>query len=106
MHPADPITSAEALEDRLSTPTEAVVETLARLPGDLVLLGVGGKMGPSLARMARRASDAAGVRRRILGVSRFSSDAAEAYLRGHGIDTVRCDLLDPHQLARLPEAPN
>jgi nucleoside-diphosphate-sugar epimerase len=101
-----PLATVEQLEDALSTPTEGVVEVLGRLPGDLVVLGAGGKMGPTLARMARRASDAAGVRRRILAVSRFTSEAAETSLRAHGVETVRCDLLDPAQLASLPEAAN
>jgi nucleoside-diphosphate-sugar epimerase len=70
------------------------------------VLGASGKMGPTLARMARRASDAAGVRRRILGVARFGSDDKMARLRSHGVEAVRCDLLDPAQLERLPEMPN
>ena len=57
------------LEDRLSTPTEGVIETMARLDGDILVLGVAGKMGPTLARMAHRASEAAGVRRRVIGVA-------------------------------------
>ncbi|MFO0843288.1 MAG: hypothetical protein U0797_12975 [Gemmataceae bacterium] len=93
------------LEDRLSEPTPAVVETLARLDGDVALLGVAGKMGPSLARMARRASDAAGVRRRVIGVARFSG-GGEGELRAHGVETVRCDLLDEGQVRRLPDAAN
>jgi uncharacterized protein YbjT (DUF2867 family) len=100
------ITTVEELEDRLSEPTEGVIDTLGRLQGDLVLLGAGGKMGPSLARMARRASDAAGARRRVIAVSRFSDGRAEASLRAHGVETLRCDLLDPDQLARLPDAAN
>ncbi len=99
-------TTVEQLEDALSTPTEGVVEVLGRLSGDLVILGAGGKMGPTLTRMARRASEAAGVRRRIVAVSRFSSETAEASLRSHGVETIRCDLLDPAQLAQLPEAAN
>src|SRR5262249_6293312 len=71
-----------------------------------ILLGIAGKMGPTLARMAKRASDTAGVRRRIIGVSRFSSGHLEAELQSHGIETIRCDLLDPVQLAALPEAAN
>src|SRR5262249_3217858 len=80
--------------------------TLAGLEGDLILLGVGGKMGPTLARMARRASEAAGVRRRIIGVSRFSSGPLEGQLKSHGIETIRCDLTDPAQLDCLPDVPN
>jgi hypothetical protein len=94
------------LEDLLSQPTEGVIDTLARLDGDLILLGVAGKMGPTLARMAKRAADAAGVRRRILGVSRFSAPGSEARLQAHGIETIRCDLLDPRQLDALPDAAN
>lgn len=100
------ISTVDELEDRLSEPTPGVVETLARLEGDLILLGAGGKMGPSLARMARRASDAAGVRRRIFAVSRFSNTQAEAFLQAHGVETWRADLLDPVQLDELPEAAN
>lgn len=100
------IQTVEQLEDLLSEPTDAVIGTLSRLEGDLIILGVAGKMGPTLARMARRASDAAGKRRRIYGVSRFSSSAVEAALQPHGIETIRCDLLDPDQLDRLPDVPN
>ncbi|MEX0643246.1 MAG: NAD-dependent epimerase/dehydratase family protein [Pirellulales bacterium] len=104
--PPAAIENVEQLEDLLSDPTERAIECMARVEGDLILLGVGGKIGPTLARMARRASDAAGMRRRIFGVSRFSSTPAEAQLRQHGIDTIRCDLTDPAQLDRLPDVPN
>src|SRR5512146_2698960 len=67
------IDDIDSLEELLSRPTPEVVDTIRRLEGDLILLGVGGKIGPSLARMARRATDLAGVPRRILGVARFSS---------------------------------
>jgi nucleoside-diphosphate-sugar epimerase len=94
------------LEDLLSEPTPGAVEAMRRLNGDLMLLGAGGKMGPTLARMARRASDAAGVRRRVLAVSRFSDDRLVELLRSHGVEVIRCDLLDEEQLAALPDAPN
>ncbi len=103
MHQA--IQNEEDLEDRLSEPTPGVIETLARLPGDILFLGVAGKMGPSLARMAKRASEAAGVRRRILGVARFSS-GGQSELEKHGIETIPCDLLDESAVARLPDAAN
>jgi nucleoside-diphosphate-sugar epimerase len=102
----DAIDNVGQLEERLSEPSPGAIEALARLEGDLLILGVGGKMGPTLARMARRASDAAGVRRRVLGASRFSSPRLETMLRDHGVETIRCDLLDPDQLGRLPDAPN
>jgi nucleoside-diphosphate-sugar epimerase len=99
------IESVDQLDDLLSEPSDAAIEALSRLEGDLLLLGVGGKMGPTLARMARRASDAAGMRRRVIGVSRFSGDGLEAWLQKHGVETMRCDLLDPAQLQRLPDVP-
>lgn len=94
------------LEDLLSEPTESVVRTLASLESDIVILGVAGKMGPTLARMAKRASEAAGVNRRVIGVSRFSSLSLENQLQSWGVETVRCDLLDPGSLAKLPVAAN
>jgi nucleoside-diphosphate-sugar epimerase len=94
------------LEELLSRPTPEVVETMRRMEGDLIILGVGGKTGPSLARMARRASDAAGVTRRIIGVSRFSQPGLREQLAADGIETVACDLLDRAQVAALPDAPN
>lgn len=92
------------LEDLLSKPTPQVIETLSRFDGDLVILGVGGKMGPTLARMAKRAFNEAGNKGRVIGVARFSQSGLEEKLRSWSIDTVRCDLLDPEQAARLPEA--
>ncbi len=85
---ADTIRHLEQLEDRLSEPTPEVVETLRRLEGDLLVLGVTGKLGPSLARMARRASDLAGKRRRIFGVARFTSAGLEAELQRQGGQTL------------------
>jgi nucleoside-diphosphate-sugar epimerase len=102
----DRIRDVEHLDDLLSDPPDFVVETLARLDGDLLVLGASGKMGPSLARMARRAYDAAGVKRRVIGVARFSAGTEEARLQAHGIETIRCDLLDPAAVERLPEARN
>ena len=94
------------LEDLLSEPTPLAVETLTRLDGDIIFLGVGGKMGPTLARMAKRASDLAGKRRRIVGVSRFSNPADRQKLEAAGVECIACDLLDPDQLAKLPDALN
>jgi len=100
------IEDVDQLEDLLSWPTPEVVDTMRRLEGDLIVLGVGGKIGPSLARMARRASDLAGVRRRIVGVARFSSPELRRGLEAHGIETAPCDLLDRSALNALPEMPN
>lgn len=94
------------LDDLLSTPPAWAVDALRHIEGDIIVLGVAGKMGPSLARMAQRASQHAGVSRRVIGVARFSTEGQRAALEAHGIDTVRCDLLDEEALARLPEAEN
>jgi len=101
------IRDVDHLDELLAAPTPSVVETLARMDGDLIVLGVGGKMGPTLAWMARRASDAAGHGdRRVLGVARFTEPGRESWLRDRGIEPIRCDLLDPDALGRLPEVPN
>ena len=100
------IADVEQLEELLSRPTAAVVEALSRIEGDILVLGVAGKMGPTLARMARRASDAAGGRRRIIGVSRFSHAEVRRRLESQGIEAIQGDLLDPDFLDCLPQAPN
>jgi len=102
----DRIEDVEQLEEMLSRPTPELVETMRRLEGDLMILGVGGKTGPSMAAMARRATDAANVPRRILGVSRFSNPQLPKALEAAGIETIACDLLDRNQLAALPDVPN
>jgi nucleoside-diphosphate-sugar epimerase len=102
----DVIADEAELDELLSRPTAGVVETFRNIPGDILFLGVGGKMGPTMARMAVRAAEAAGGRRRILGASRFSDAAMERQLRDVGVETIRCDLLDPKQVDALPDAPN
>jgi nucleoside-diphosphate-sugar epimerase len=102
----DRIENVEQLEERLSEPTEAAVKALAGLDGDLIILGVAGKMGPTLARMAVRAFERSGIRRRVIGVARFSDAGLEERLRSYSIETIQCDLLDPVQLDLLPDAPN
>ncbi len=104
---SDPCPADEAeLEERLSRPPEAVLEVLRSLPGDLLVLGAGGKMGPSLARMARRALDGLGGGHQVIAVSRFSSAGTRAALEAHGVRTIAIDLLDPAALDVLPDAPN
>jgi dTDP-4-dehydrorhamnose reductase len=104
--PPDRIDDVDHLEDLLSRPTPEVIDTMRRLEGDVMVLGVGGKIGPTLARMARRASDAAGKARRVIGVARFSSPGVEARLEPQGIQPICCDLMDRHQLDALPDVPN
>jgi nucleoside-diphosphate-sugar epimerase len=100
------IENLDQLEERLSRPTDAVVELFRRLEGDVILLGVAGKIGPSLARMTKRASDQAGKPRRVIGVARFSNAPEETKLPAAGIESIRCDLLDEDAVARLPDVPN
>jgi dTDP-4-dehydrorhamnose reductase len=100
------VNSSEHLDDLLSEPTPGVVETLRSIEGDLLILGVGGKMGPTLARMAARASHEAGIKRRVIGVARFSRPELPEWLRRHGVEPLPADLLDAGQLAALPDAAN
>ena len=99
-----PLSSVEALDDALSEPTPAVVESMGRGGGDLIVLGAGGKMGPTLARMARRAVERAGVSRVVTAVSRFSTPSVREQLEHHGVRTIACDLLDRRAVAGLPDA--
>jgi nucleoside-diphosphate-sugar epimerase len=102
----DRVRDLDHLEDLLSEPTDGVIDTIARLDGDFIVLGVGGKMGPSLARMLRRAVEAAGVKKRVMGASRFSTPGLPRQLESWGVEVITCDLLDPDQVGRLPEVPN
>lgn len=92
------------LDELLSRPTPGVLETLARHPGDLLVLGAGGKMGPTLALMARRAFDQLGVGSRVIAVSRFGDAGLAQRLAAAGIETRQADLLDPSAVKELPEA--
>lgn len=100
--------SEDALDELLSRPRGQTVAALTRCPGDIVVLGAGGKMGPTLARMAARAAEAADgeKRRRVIAVSRFTSTGARDALARHGVETISADLLDAAAVARLPDAPN
>ena len=88
----------EALESFMSEPSPALIADLEKVDGDIMVLGVGGKMGPTLARMAHRAAP----RRRVIGVARFSDPTLVASLERHGVECIACDLLDRAALERLP----
>jgi nucleoside-diphosphate-sugar epimerase len=90
------------LEEVMTTPSPALIADLARLPGDIMVLGVGGKMGPTLARMAKRAVPG----KRVIGVARFSEPGLRESLEGHGVECIAADLLSREALAGLPEVPN
>jgi nucleoside-diphosphate-sugar epimerase len=98
------ISTEAELEEALSRPSPEAVRDLAPLKGDLVLLGVGGKMGPTLARMARRALDEAGKKAAVIGVARFSNPKSREALEAAGVKTVSCDLLNREEVLKLPDA--
>lgn len=99
------MTEAE-LDELLSTPRAETVEALRHCPGDVVVLGAGGKMGPTVARMAARAANQVGDGRRVFAVSRFGTPEVARALGAAGIETIACDLLDREAVAQLPDAPN
>ena len=102
----DKIETAEQLNDVMSHPTNEVTSAMLELEGDLLVLGVGGKMGPTLAKLAKRAIDNSKMDIKVIGVSRFSVHGIDEELRKSGIETVTCDLLDDDQLFKLPDTPN
>lgn len=102
----NPIQNESDLDEALSRPTPGVLKTLRQIPGDVMILGAGGKMGPTLARMLSRAADQLADRRKILAVSRFSSAAARQSLSDCGVHPVACDLTDRDAVGRLPDVPN
>ena len=95
-----------ALERLLAQPVPSVVGALSTIHGDIVILGAGGKMGPSLARLAARSLRDAGHPGRVIAVARFSDGGLRAGLEADGVETVSCDLVDAAQLAALPDASN
>ena len=102
-----PPATDDALDEALSRPPPFVVDALSRVHGDLLVLGAGGKMGWSMAAMARRAFDAAGeTGRRVIAVSRFEKPDATGPFERAGIEAIASNLLAHGALAALPEAPN
>jgi dTDP-4-dehydrorhamnose reductase len=100
------MTELEALEQELLKPSEALISDISKIEGDIILLGVGGKMGPSMAKLARKAIVLAGIDKRIIGISRFSEAGTREELEADGIETISADLLNEKDLAALPEAKN
>lgn len=98
----DAFGSVEELEDYMTTPDDALIADLAEVEGDIIVLGVGGKMGPTLARMAKRAAP----EKSVIGVARFSESGLEEKLRGWDIEAVKCDLLDRNAVDALPKCAN
>jgi len=96
------VSDVRELEDLLSQPTAVACKTLHETEGDIVVLGAGGKMGPTLAMMLHKAAP----EKRIYAVSRFSDDDAKTRIEAHGVETITADLLDESVYARLPDVPN
>jgi nucleoside-diphosphate-sugar epimerase len=91
-----------ALDELLCRPSQALIDDLNKVDGDIMIMGVGGKMGPTLAGLAK----AAQPKRKVIGVARFSEPGVKEWLKAHGIETVNCDLLDETAIKALPKSPN
>ncbi|WP_339804249.1 NAD-dependent epimerase/dehydratase family protein [Paenibacillus sp. FSL R5-0744] len=98
--------TVQELEERLASPSAALIEELSQLDGDIMLLGVGGKMGPSLARLAVNAIRQAGLNKKVIGVSRFSNKELRRELEEAGVEIISADLSDDKALQSLPETQN
>ena len=90
------------LEDFMSLPSQALIDDMKRIEGDILILGVGGKMGVTLARLAKRAAPD----KRIIGVARFSEKGLQEKLQAFGVETLVADLTDREQVQALPKVPN
>ncbi len=100
------IENEQQLEELLSRPSREVIDLFKTLEGDIIFLGIAGKIGPSIARMAKRACEEAGVSKRIIGVSRFSNKQEREHIEGFGIETIQGDLLDYDFIKSLPKVKN
>lgn len=96
----------EKLNELLSQPSDALVEDIKKIKGDILILGAGGKMGPTLCLLAKKAIETAGIQKRVIAVSRFSDEIATKLLTDSGVETIPCNLLDINALNALPEAEN
>jgi hypothetical protein len=96
----------QALYEKLLRPSEKLISDMAKIDGDIIILGVGGKMGPALARLTKQAVDAAGVQKDVIGVARFSERGLQEELEREGIRTIAADLLEDVELEKLPDVKN
>ncbi len=96
------IADIAALDELLCRPSQALIDDLKKVDGNIMVLGVGGKMGPTLAGLAK----AAAPERRVIGVARFSDAGVKDWLHGRGVETINCDLLDETSVNALPKVPN
>lgn len=100
------ITTVEELERFLSEPDNETIEMMKRIKGDIMILGIGGKMGPTLGMMAVKACQQAGIDKTIYGVSRFSEKGLVDHLEENGVTCISCDLLEPENIEKLPKVDN
>lgn len=98
--------TVSALEEFMTRPSTELIEDMKRIDGDILILGVGGKMGPTLAILAKRAIDEANLDKKVIGVSRFSNEEEREKLEKAGIETIAVDLLDEEALSSLPDVKN
>jgi hypothetical protein len=98
----DTVPDIEALDELLCRPSQALIDDLAKVGGDIMILGVAGKMGPTLAGLAKAALPG----RRVIGVARFSDPSVKIWLEARGIETINCDLLDEAAINALPKVQN
>ena len=96
----------EKLDELLTTPSKALIADMKQIEGDIMVLGAGGKMGPTLCLLAKNAIEKAGTNQKVIAVSRFSDPIATKLLTDHGILIIPCDLTDDAQLEALPDVPN
>ncbi len=96
----------EKLDQLLAEPSEALVSDIKKIKGDIMVLGAGGKMGPTLCVLAKNAIEKAGIQKRVIAVSRFTDSFATELLHKQGVETISCDLLNHEQLNALPEVEN
>lgn len=94
------------LDSLLSTPSQELIKDIAKIKGDIMVLGAGGKMGPTLCLLAKNAIEGAGIKKRVIAVSRFSDEIATKLLTDNGVEIISCDLLDVDELNKLPECEN
>lgn len=96
----------QKLDEMLTTPSQALIDDIKRIDGDIMVLGAGGKMGPTLCVLCKNAIREAGIEKRVIAVSRFSDPFATELLKSNGVETISCDLLDKEKLYELPDVEN
>ena len=96
----------QELDRFMSQPSIALINDLKAIDGDIMVLGAGGKMGPTLCKLAMNAISEAGIEKKVIAVSRFSNEKHAQDLESHGIHVLKADLLNESDLENLPDIPN